>query len=148
MYGGTIMDESRLQGVPPQQSPSPSIAPVLSSNPPQILVTSNQDICNDRSSEEGGRPKDSACLDCYIPDGKNSRLSQMSPKLSGMLSHAGNLLFIITLCNLMEKYRTPFFGVDRVTCDLYAMEVTSMALIPERVTFMLQVSTSVGVTSQ
>ena len=38
--------------------------------------------------------------------------------------------------------------MDRVTGDLYAMEDTSMTLIPERAPIMPQVSTSVGVTSQ
>ena len=57
---------------------------------------------------EGVRPKDSAYLDLYVLDGKGSRLSQMSPKHSDMLSQAGNLLFIIRLCNLMEKCGTLF----------------------------------------
>ena len=48
----------------------------------------------------------------------------------------------------MEKYGTPFFGVDRVTSDLYAMEATSMIFLPERATVMPQMSISVGVTSQ
>ena len=59
---------------------------------------------NDRLSAEGVRPKDSACFDLYILDGKDSRLSQMSPICSGMLSHVDNLLFTIRLHNLMEKY--------------------------------------------
>ena len=54
------------------------------------------------------RPKDSACLDLYVPDGKGNRLSKMSPKCSCMLSQAGNLLFIIRLHNVIEKYGTPF----------------------------------------
>ena len=64
----------------------------------------------------------------------------MSLKCSGMLCHAGNLLFNIRLCNLMEKYETPFFGMDRITSDLYAMEATSMTLISERATIILQMS--------
>ena len=48
----------------------------------------------------------------------------------------------------MEKYRTPFFGVVRITSDLYAMEATSITLISERATTMPQVSTPVGVISQ
>ena len=83
------------------------IVPVSSSNPPQSLGTPNRDIPNDRLSGEGARSKDSACLELYVPGGKDSRLSQMSPKCSGMLSNAGNLLFIIRLHNLMEKYRAP-----------------------------------------
>ena len=90
------------------------------------------------------RSKESACFDLYVPDGKGSRLSQMSPKYSSMLSHAGNLLFIIKLCNLIEKYGTAFSGVDRITGDLCAMEATSMTLISERATIMPQVSTSLG----
>ena len=72
----------------------------------------------------------------------------MSPKFSGMLSYVGNLLFIIRLHNLMGKYRTSCFRVDRITGDLYIMEATSMALISERKTFMPQVTTSVGVIFQ
>ena len=48
----------------------------------------------------------------------------------------------------MEKYGTPFFGVDKISGDLYAMEANSMTLISERATIMPQVSTSAGVTSQ
>ena len=48
----------------------------------------------------------------------------------------------------MEKFRTPFFRVDRIIGDLYAIEATSMTLISERETFMPQISTSVGVISQ
>ena len=61
------------------------------------MGTPNQYMPNDKLSREGARPKDSICLDLYVPDGKGSRLSQMRPKCSGMLSHAGNLLFIIKL---------------------------------------------------
>ena len=72
----------------------------------------------------------------------------MSPKHYGMLSHVGNLLFIIRLHNLIQKYGTPFFRVDKITGYLSAMEVTSMTLIAERATFMPQVITSVGVISK
>ena len=92
------------------------------------------------------RPKDSACLDFYVPDGKGSTL--IEPKVSGMLSQAGNLLFIIRLHNLMEKYGAPFCGLDKITSDLYVMEAYSMTLISERATSMLQVGTSTGVSSQ
>ena len=72
----------------------------------------------------------------------------MSPKHSCMLSQAGNLLFIIRVYNLMVKYGFPFFGVDRITSDLYEMEATSMTLISQRATIMSQVSTWAGVSSQ
>ena len=132
----------------PHQSPLPSLAPGSSSNPPQALGTPSQDVPDDKLSGEGVRPKDSACLDFCIPDGKGSRLSQLSPRHSGMLSKAGNLLSIIRLLNLMEKYGTPFFRVDRITGDLYAMEANSMTLISERAAIMPQVNTSTGVCSQ
>ena len=48
----------------------------------------------------------------------------------------------------MEKYGTPFFGVNRITSDLYAMEAASLTLISEKATIMPQVSTLVVVTSQ
>ena len=72
----------------------------------------------------------------------------MSPKCSGMLYHVANLLFIIRLCNLTEKYRTPFFRVDKITGDLYEVKdlATSMTLLSERETS--QVNTLVGVISQ
>ena len=41
-----------------------------------------------------------------------------------------------------------FFGVDRITSDLYAMETTSMILISERATIMLLVCTLAGASSQ
>ena len=134
--------------MPSPQSPLSTLVPRSSSNPPQILGTPSQDVPNDRLSEEGVSPKDSACLDLYVPDGKGSRLTQMSPKCSGMLSQVGNLLFILRLCNLMEKYRTPFFRVDRITSNLYAMEATFMTLISEKATIMPQVSILAGVISQ
>ena len=121
------------------------IASMSSSNLPQIIGTPNCYIQNDRLSREGVRPKDSACLDLYVPDGKNSRLSEMSPKCSGMIFYAGNLLFIIRLHNLMENQ---IFGVDMISSDFYAMEATSMTWISERVAIMPQVSTLVIITFQ
>ena len=148
VYDGMIVNKSLLQGVPLQQSPSPTLDPRSSSNPTEIVGSPSQDVPNDRFSGEGVRPKDSACLDLYVSDGKGSRLSQMGPKFSGMLSHTCNLLFIIRLQNLMEKFGTPFFRVDRITSELHVMEATSMTLISERATIMPQASTFVGVISQ
>ena len=65
-----------------------------------------------------------------------------------MLSQMDNLLFIIKLHKLMEKYGTPLFGVDRITGDFYAMKANSMTLISERAAIMPQVSTSTGVSPQ
>ena len=48
----------------------------------------------------------------------------------------------------MEKYWIPFFGVDKITSDLYVMDANSMSLISKRATTMPQVSTSTGVGSQ
>ena len=104
VYGSIITDENQHS----YNSPCPTTAPVSSSNPPQILDTPNRDMSNDRLNGEGARPKDLVYLDLYIPDGKNSRLNQASPKCTVILSHASNLLFIVRLCNLMEKYITPF----------------------------------------
>ena len=78
----------------------------------------------------------------------NKLISGLSPKHSGRLSQEGNLLFLIRLCNLMEKYRTPLFGVNRKTSEPYAMEANSMTLVLERATIMLQISTSAGIISQ
>ena len=124
--------------ITPQQRPLLMIAPVSSLNPPQILGTSNWDIPNDMLSGEDARPKDSTCFGCYVPDAKNGRLSQMSPTHSAMLSHTGNLLFIIRLHNPMEKYGTPF--LEQIGYPMIS--------ILERATIMPQVSTSVGITSQ
>ena len=44
----------------------------------------------------------------------------------------------------MDKYGTPFFANDRLTGDLYIMELNSISLITERATIMPQV----GDTSQ
>ena len=43
----------------------------------------------------------------------SSRLSQLNPMSSGMLSQVGNPLVVVKLPNLMEKYGTPFFGVEK-----------------------------------
>ena len=142
------MDNHQLCSVSPHQSSSPSLAPRSSSNPPQILGTPNQEVPNGRSSGEGARPKDSAFLDFYVPDGKGSRMCQLSLKCSGLLSQVSDFQFIIKLHNLIKKYGTPFFAVDRITSDLYAMEANSMTLISERATIMPQVSTSAGISSQ
>ena len=40
----------------------------------------------------------------------------------GMLSQVGNPLDLIKFDNLMGKYGTLFYGVDRLTGDLYAIE--------------------------
>ena len=42
----------------------------------------------------------------------------------------------------------PFFGVDRITGDLCAMETDSMTFISERATIMPKVSTSTRVSPQ
>ena len=42
----------------------------------------------------------------------------------------------------MEKYRTPFFGVNRIIGDLSAMEANSMTLTSGKAAIMPQVSTS------
>ena len=148
VYGCMAVDKSQLQGLSPDQSPSPTLAPGSSSRPSQILGTPSQDVPDDRSGGEGARPKDSTCIDLYVPDDKGSRLSQLSPNFSGMFSEAGNPLIIIRMCNLMEKYRAPFFGVDRITSNLYVMEANSITLISERATIMPQVSNSAGESSQ
>ena len=80
-----------------------------SSNPLQILGAPNQNVPDDWLSGGDVRPKDSACLDLYVPESKSGRFSQVSPKHSGMVSYAGNLLFIIKLSNLMEKYGYPIW---------------------------------------
>ena len=122
--------------------------PCIKFKPSSDFSTPSQDVLIDKFSGEGVRPNDFAGLDLYIMDGEGRRLSQMSPKHSGMLSHAANILFIFKLHNLMEKYGTPFFRVDRITSDLCAIEAASMTLISERATIMCQVSTSAGVISQ
>ena len=48
----------------------------------------------------------------------------------------------------MEEYGTPFFGVDRITSDLYDMEANCMTLISKRATINPLVSTSAGLTPQ
>ena len=64
-----------------------------SNSPPQTLGTPCQEVSNDRLSRENARPKDSNCLDFYVPDGKSSRLSQLNPKCSGRMSWVGYLSF-------------------------------------------------------
>ena len=147
-YDGIAVDTSDLEGVPPYQSPLPTLSPGSSLNPNQTLGTPSEEVPNAELSREGVRPRDFACQDFYVPDGKGSRLIHMSPKCSGIMSQTGNLLFIIRLHNLIEKYGAPFFGMDRVTSDFCAMEANSMTLILGRATVMLLVSTSVGVSVQ
>ena len=82
--------------------------PQVKFKPPELLETPNQEVSNNKPSGEGVRPKDSTCLDFYILDGKGSRLRQLSPKHSGVMSQTGNLPFIVKLHNLMKRFRTPF----------------------------------------
>ena len=70
----------------------------------------------------------------------SSRLSQLNPKNLGMLSKVDKLLVIINLPNLMSKYGTPFFGVDKLTYNLFAIESDYMVLITEEETIMPQAS--------
>ena len=97
---------------------------------------------------EGGRPKDSTCLDFFIPDGKGSRLCQLSAKHSDMLPQAVNLFIHHYIPQHNGEIWDPIFGMDRITIDLYAVQANSMTLISERATIMPQASTSAGVSSQ
>ena len=98
------------------------------------------------------RLKSITLLDVYVPDGKSSHLSQLNLTFAGMLLFMGNLLVLIRLENLMERYGTPFYGINWLSVELCAMEATSLTLIPERTTIMPvtipQVSASEGTCSQ
>ena len=89
---------------------------------------------------DGARSNTSVFSDLCLLDCKGSRFSQLNTKNSDMMSKASNPLTVIKLPNLMSNYRTPFFRVNKLTGDLYAMESDTMVLITEKVTIMMQVS--------
>ena len=102
VYDSTAVEKVGCGACPPPKFITNS-CPWVKSNPLQTLGTHSQKVSNDSLSTEDARPKDSAYLDFYVPDGKGNRLSQLSQKCSGLLSQTGNLLLIIKLLNLMEK---------------------------------------------
>ena len=58
------------------------------------------------------------------------------------------IYYSLSGCVVSWKLWNPIFRVNRITSDLYAMEVASTILISERATIIPQVSVMVGVSSQ
>ena len=136
-YGCSIIDKS-LHGthldsfVPHMPTPRP--------RPPSYTDVQSHEAYIARFGGDRARPNTSAFLNFYVLDGNGNRLNQLNPKNSGMLCKVGNHLFVIKLPYLMSKYRTQFFGLDKLTGGLHAMEFYYMTLITEKAIFMPQVS--------
>ena len=71
-------------------------------------------------------------------------ISQPNRKSMGMLSQVGNPSGFIKLWNLMKRFGTPFYGVDQLTGNQYALEANSMTFIQEDTTIMPHVSSTIG----
>ena len=114
---------------------------LLVSSPPSYPTVPIHEAHIHRFGGDRSRPKTSAFLDFYKLDGKgSSRFSQLNPQKSGMLSKidnplvkAGNHLIkvhnplvIIKLPNLMSKYGTAFFRLNKLNGNPYAMECNSV----------------------
>ena len=80
-------------------------------------------------SGDGTQSKHMTFLAIYVPESKGSTWSQINQKSTGILSQGGNPSVFIKLEKLMEEYGIPCFGVDRLTSDLYAMEVENLMMI-------------------
>ena len=107
------------------------------------LVLSNQGAHVSRVGGDGARPQNTVFLNFSVPDGRCSRHSKPAPESTGMLSHVGNLLVLIKLENVMEKYCIPFYAVDRLTGELYLMKVNTMTQTPEKATVMPKLSSTI-----
>ena len=140
-FSGSAIDDETFWGVSHHPSchihlPLGLVHPFSGSAKPEVFVN--------RLGGKGARPKNTTFLDIYMPDGKGTRLSQVNPRSLSMLLKVGNPLVIIKLVDLMEKYGTPFFRVDKLTGELHTMEANSMAAIPEKAKDMPQVSNTAG----
>ena len=61
-----------------------------------------------------------------------------------MLFYAGDAVLSFKLGNLLEQYGTPFYGLDCITLQLYAMYTNSMTLSQEQVSVLPAVKPLAG----
>ena len=94
-------------------------------SPPHYPKLKSQEALIYRFGGDGAGPQNTTFLDFYMLDGKGSRLSQLNSMNLGMLPKVGKPLVLIKLPNLISKYWTPFFQVDKSTGNLDAMDLNS-----------------------
>ena len=70
--------------------------------------------------------------DFYMPDGQGKRLSETYQMFTNEQSPEGNPGVIVKLTNLVKKYRTPFYLMDRKSGHLYFLNEKGYKQIDEK----------------
>ena len=70
--------------------------------------------------------------DFYMPDGQGKKLSETYQMFTNEQTPEGNPGVIVKLCNLMEKYGTPFYLMDRKSGHLYILNEKGYKQIEEK----------------
>ena len=70
--------------------------------------------------------------DFYMPDGQGKKLSETYQMFTNEQTPEGNPGVIVKLSNLVKKYRTPFYLMDRKSRHLYVLEEKGYKQIEEK----------------
>ena len=70
--------------------------------------------------------------DFYMPDGQGKRLSETYQMFTNEQTPEGNPGVIVKLCNLMKKYGTSFYLMDRKSGHLYVLDKKGYKQIDEK----------------
>ena len=70
--------------------------------------------------------------DFYMPDGQGKKLSETYQMLTNEQAPEGNPGVIVKLTNLVKKYRTPFYLMDRKSGHLYVLHEKGYKQIEEK----------------
>ena len=70
--------------------------------------------------------------DFYMPDGQGKKLSESYQMFTNEQTPEGNPGVIVKLSNLVEKYGTPFYLMDRKSGHLYVLDEKGYKQIPEK----------------
>ena len=70
--------------------------------------------------------------DFYMPDGQGIKLSESYQMFTNEQTPEGNPGVIVNLANLVEKYGTPFYLMDRKSGHLYVLDEEGYKKVPEK----------------
>ena len=70
--------------------------------------------------------------DFYMPDGQGRRLSETYQMFTNEKAPEGNLAVIVKLTNLVKKYRSPFYLMDKKSGHLYVLNEQGYTQIEEK----------------
>ena len=70
--------------------------------------------------------------DFYMPDGQGSKLSESYQMFTNEQTPEGNPGVIVKLANLVGKYGTPFYLMDRKSGHLYVLDEKGYKKVPEK----------------